>query len=347
MLLQSITFVLFSTGIFIVEGARIEGVVVNGTHGDVPVAGAEVVLRAGTGGSLKPVAETASDPDGRFVFDRIPVEPESVYLPGANYQGVHYPGLRLPPSLSTAMPPIKLTVFDAVASPNPLIVERREIDVKVQTDVLEITETLVMDNPTLTTYVGLDMADVPHQTLALEIPSDFERVTFASEFHGRRFKIVDKRLVTDIPWTPGRRKLEFTYRVPFRPALAWSVDAPCRWARVSVRGNHAEKATCTLPQVADPAPGQSLFESSDGGLPGRSTLTLKLGGFPPPGIVYARWTALALLAGLVAATTAFLRRRKAWRPSGTRNGCSGLTPCDTLLKGKALRVGTKLEGRRP
>ena len=55
-------------------------------------------------------------------------------------------------------------------------------------------------------------------------------MTFHQEFHGRRFDLIDKHLVTGIPWTPGQRDVTFSYHFPMeetKATLEWSVDAPC------------------------------------------------------------------------------------------------------------------------
>ncbi len=102
-------------------------------------------------------------------------------------------------------------------------------------------ETLVVRNPSRATYVG-DASAGFATTLALGIPESFERVTFHREFFGRRFHVVNGRLVTDVPWTPGERTLKFTYYLPMtesRYALARPLDLPCSGVRVRVRGADA------------------------------------------------------------------------------------------------------------
>ena len=69
----------------------IEGTVVRAID-QAPVPGAEVVLRAKIGGQLLAVAETTADAQGRFRFEHLPVDGNCVYLPGANRDGIHYPG---------------------------------------------------------------------------------------------------------------------------------------------------------------------------------------------------------------------------------------------------------------
>ena len=59
----------------------IEGVVVNASQGNSPVAQAEVILQVRLEGEFAPVEKTQSDALGRFRFDKLPVGPEAEYLP--------------------------------------------------------------------------------------------------------------------------------------------------------------------------------------------------------------------------------------------------------------------------
>ncbi len=306
-------------------GPGIEGIVVNGTQDGKTLTGAEVILRAGADGSLQPVAQTVTDRDGRFVFDKLPAEPGLIFLPGANRHGVHYPGqrLRLP-----ATNPVKLVVFDAVTSPNPLIADSHEIDIQIQTGVLEITETLVVNNPSLTTYVGQGVSEASPTTLALSIPDGFERVTFHKEFNGRRFKLVDKRLVTDLPWTPGKREVKFTYHLPVEESkrfLEWSADLPCALVRLRVHGENADQFECNLPCVATPDKSTIVFESSEQTVPAGHITKLQLGALPTPWIGYLRWSALGGLGSLILVTVGFRIIRRA-RSKPVPQGASSRSP---------------------
>jgi hypothetical protein len=296
---------------------HIEGVVVNGTLGGAPVSVAEVVLRAGTDGALRPIAQTVTDESGRFHFYNLPIEPGVIYLPGANRHGVHYPGPRV--RLDVAAPPVKLTVYDAVASPSPLVADCHTIDVRMQAGVVEVTETLLVRNPTLTTYVG-ELDKKPLTTLALGIPADFERVTFATEFFGRRFSVFDNRLVTDIPWLPGKYEVKFTYHLPAAGSpltLERTLDLPSSIVRIRADAGENGHVTCNLPRVAAAADWPFAFESSGGTLAAGHPLKLAFGDLPAQWSVHAKWMALTVLAGLIVGTATVRRFRKA--KAGTRS----------------------------
>lgn len=288
------------------DAMSIEGVVENGTAGGTPVAGTEVVLRGGKDGGLIPIAQAVTDDRGHFLFANLSAEPGMVYLPGANRQGVHYPGPRLRPEAG-ASARVKITVYDAVAAPSPLVAERCDIEVRADGGVLEVTESLLVSNPTLTTFVG---GTSPATTLKLRIPDGYDVVTFAGEFFGRRFAVADKGLTTDMPWLPGKFDLRYTYHLPVpdgQTTFERALDLPCSRVRIRVQSASADRVTCSLARAADAGDGSIVFESPPGTMAAGEQVRLTLGGLPTPWIRFGRWVALAVLVCLVLVTL-FYRR---------------------------------------
>jgi len=299
------------------EGA-ILGTVVNATAHHLPVAGAEVVLRAAIAGRFAQVEQTVTDAKGQFRFDRLPIDERVVYLAGANRSEIHYPGPRIRLTDQQPVATVHLVVCDAVSTPNPLVIRRQEIVVRSQPGGLAVTETLVIANPSLASYVG----QPPHPggepvTLRLAIPADFQRVTFEKEFFGRRFSLVGDKLVTGIPWPPGERQLQFSYVIPVtRDEHVWQrpLDLPCRQLRLIVdAGRPKNSVVCNLPMVGDPGTMPQVFESRGAVLPAGYVVHLDLGRLPVPLMVYARWTALASLLGVVVAGGLMIRRGRGER----------------------------------
>ena len=72
-----------------------------------------------------------------------------------------------------------------MASPNPLVLKKMDIAIRPETGLLRVTESLLLDNPSHTCYVGQATHDnTDLVTLQLSIPPDFERTTFDQEFLG-------------------------------------------------------------------------------------------------------------------------------------------------------------------
>ena len=295
---------------------KIQGVVVNGSRGYEPLEGIAVVLRAGSESMLIPVARARTDVYGRFVFDDVPIEPGIVLLPGADRGGVHYPGERVRLDWDRRFVHARIVAFDAVDAPSPLIARRHDIDVTVRQQFMEISETLLIANPTSATYVGQPVEEASPVTLRLSVPPDFDRITFDNEFYGRRFRIADRRPFTDIPWPPGERELKFVYRIPIEKSggmFRRCLDVPTRNLTLRVHGKKAGDVSSNLTPV-DGEPPNVAFASTDAGLPSGHTIELQVGTLPFPWLQYTRWGSLVALVALTVATAVVLRRGSSHEP---------------------------------
>jgi hypothetical protein len=295
------------------QPGEISGTAVNGTAGDVPLAGAEVVLRASENGAFVPVAEATTDAKGWFCFVGLPIDQDVIYLPGINREGVHYPGprVRLTPDQLTTR--VKLVAYDAVPSPSPLISRRHEIAVQSGEGFLEVTETLAVENPGRTTFVGQSEDDRPPVTLRLSLPDGLEKVTFDREFHGRNFQLQDGKLITEIPWPPGSRELKFIYRVPVErtySALERVLDQPTDHVVVQVMAKDQGSIACNLPKATSQSGRETIFEHRGTSLPAGYQINLRLGDVPLRFETYARWLAVATLLVLVAGSVFAIRARR-------------------------------------
>jgi len=295
----------------------ISGVVVNASRDQAPVSNAEIVLRVKLEGQFVIAAEGVADDEGRFLFDNLPVSADYIYLPGANRNGVHYPGSRVRLTAETPHARVKLPVHDTVAEPNPLVLRRHDIILQPEPDALRVTETLLIENPSDRTYVGKPaQSDGRAATLRLSIPADFRRTTFSNEFYGRQFTVFDGRLVTDIPWTPGVRELAFTYVLPNEDRnRVWErpLDLPCDHLRITVDTEVPDEVVCNLTGETSQTPGSVTFESKGQTLPAGHVVRLQLERLPITLATYGRWLALAVLVILIATTSligARYRRRQ-------------------------------------
>ncbi len=283
----------------------IEGVVVRAAN-RTPVPNAEVVLRARVDGQLLAVAETTADAQGRFRFSQLPADGATVYLPGANHGGIHYPGPSVRLSSLRRRAYVTLAVHDAIMFPNPLVVRQHTITLCPEPGVLRVTESMLIDNPSAACYVGQAAGEnVEPVTLRLAIPADFAQVTFASEFFGRRFSLIDGKLVTGVPWPPGQRELTFSYVLTnTQRHYVWQrpLDLPTANARVVVRRKHPGCGTSDLNDIPQKDEGEVAFESGPHTLPAGHLLSVQLEQMPITLMAYAPWAAISALVSLLLAT---------------------------------------------
>ena len=233
----------------------------------------------------------------------LPTDGAYVYLPGANRDGIHYPGPSVRLSSLRRRAEVTLAVHDAVAFPNPLVVRRHTITLCPEPGVLRVTESMLIDNPSAACYVGQAAGeDVEPVTLQLAIPADFEQVTFASEFFGRRFSLIDGKLVTGVPWPPGQRELTFSYVLAnAKRRYVWQrpLDLPSTNVQVAVRADPPEQVTCSLRRALPDKEGSTRFESDKETLSAGYLLRVELSHLPLSTMAYAPWTAVVILGCLI------------------------------------------------
>ena len=291
----------------------IEGMVVNRSTGKPIPCQVAVILQVQAKGELVPFRDVISDKQGRFRFERLPSGDGVVYQAGATRHGIFYPGpwIRL-----TDLQPIArtgLSVCDAVASPCPLVLKKMDVTIRPETGLLKVTESLLLENPSHTCYVG----EVAHDgadpvTLELSIPSDFERTTFDQEFFGRRFSVVNNKVVTSIPWQPGERELRYTYILRnTEEALSWkrTLDLPCSNVTVRVEGKSPKEVHCEMLRQITADEKIVVFESAGQELSVGQVLQVELGRLPLPWMNYGKWAAVAIMLGLIAGTSCLYFRR--------------------------------------
>lgn len=291
----------------------ISGIVVNASRGEQPVPGSQVFLRVQSEGQFVPIAETTADEQGEFRFDHLAVDAEGPYLPGANRDGIHHPGPRIPLTSDHSHARVKLLVCDTTSGPSPLVIADYRISIDARPGVLTVTESMLIDNPTSLCYVG--ESPVPGAipvTLRLAIPPDFERTTFHKEFFGRQFSVSGSKLVTDVPWPPGKRELVFTYVVVCNEDYYnWKrpLDLPCREIRLTARAHDTGDISANLAAAVAEEPGTVCFASTGELLPAGHAIEVTLGHLPIPAMTYAPPIALLTLVGLVAGMAVQLIRR--------------------------------------
>jgi hypothetical protein len=218
--------------------------------------------------------------------------------------------VRLTPDRPRAQ--VELKVFDEAAQPNPLVIRRHDVVIRSESGVLRVSESLQIENPARVCYVGSSGAEQGSPvTLRLQIPPDFERTTFRSEFFGRHFVWQDHTLATRIPWPPGIRTLEFVYLIPNDSARrVWlrRVDLPCHEMHVTVYGGTPDEISCACLPHKEIHDDHVSFVSFDK-LPAGQIIQLHLDGLPISLAVYLRIAAVLTLLGSITFCGAWYGRR--------------------------------------
>lgn len=296
----------------------IGGLVVNGSDGDQPLAGAEVVLRRIDADGIAPVATTKTDEHGHFAFLGLPAEQETWYVPGVNRDGVHYPGSRVPITPETPAIRVRLTAYDGLTDPSPLVALRHVIQVRVNraARTLEVSESIRVANPSPRGYIGQAPSGESPVTLNVRPLPGFERVVFADEFLARSFQVRDGALTTDLPWPPGSREIAISYELPITGRsveLIKPLDLPCGDVQLEVLGAEPGAVDARIvsddlsdgsrdgskgnligvPLSSSPAEFRRTYQGA--ALPQGHVVRLSLTSLPVSPLSYAKWLAMAVL----------------------------------------------------
>lgn len=295
-----------------VSTGRIFGRVVNGSRNNEPLAGAEVVLRAGRGNSLQVIAKTTTDDQGQYEFVDLSLDSNQVFLPGVNWREIHYPGARTRLTAQQRSVATQLTAYESSAAPSPLIARRHELSLRVDDGRLEVTERLHIENPALVTYVGETRDDHPTVTLRLTLPAGFEKVTFEKEALAQHFVVRENVLFTDLPWTPGSREITFQYRLPIdrrSQRFARSLDLPTDEIQIRVAGHEASEIAAPGFARRELAADEVELTRAGEQLPAGFEASLSIGKLPVSWERYAPWLTLGALVVAIAITGAISLRR--------------------------------------
>jgi hypothetical protein len=242
-------------------------------------------------------------------------------LPGANLDGVHFPGPRVTLCADQPHSFARIVVYEAASTPNPLVVERHEVHIRIEPGIVSVREVLLLNNPSLVCYVGEPLHEgATPVTLHLDIPKEFERVIFDKESWGRQFRIVNDKLVTSLPFPPGQRELGFRYLIPHSESHGrWhrQLTLPCRSTRLTIEGTEAASARCNLPYRTVHQDGCVQFES-EGGWPGAGdVIEVEFGAVPATISHRVRAIAVLVFGGLaIAVCVVALRERNHARRAG-------------------------------
>ena len=295
----------------------IQGTVVNTSSGAPVPCQTEVVLQMQINGQFIPFRDVTSDAEGRFHFKNLPEGADYQYLVGANRHGIFYPGSRVRLVDPKPNAYAELSVCDAVTKPNPLVLKKMDVVIRPELGTLKVTETLLIENPSRTCYVGeAATAGGEPITLALSVPPDFQRMTFDKELFGRRFAVVKNRVVTSMPWKPGQHEVCYSYVLRNNhEATTWErpMDLPCSDVTVRIEGESPDEVRCEVLSRSPDEARAVVFASAGQTIPADSVLRVELGRLPLPWMTYSIWAAVAVLLAILATAIGlhFARHRAA------------------------------------
>lgn len=195
----------------------IQGRVVNGTAGGGSTEGLQVTLRVFHGQSEAEPLITTTNAQGRFRFESLAVNSDSVYLSQVSYRDVVYSTglLTFKPGDSEIM--TEIPVYETTTDDEGIVVERAHILINVsssglgQSASLLVTELHVFFNPGDQTFIGREEVQGRRAVSRFLLPQGSYNWAFDDGSLGGRFLAINGGFVDTEPLWPGMTSVIFRY----------------------------------------------------------------------------------------------------------------------------------------
>jgi len=149
----------------------ISGQIANKTSGGSVVGGLDVTLVAIKDGAPVPSpATTKADPDGKFQFTGLTVDPNTIYLAQAKYLDVFYTSDEIQLLAESPSQTIELAVYNTTESDAAIKVVTSHMVLEFQPGQVEVLEVWRFSNSGDTTYIGSKTGETRH-TLRFSLPA--------------------------------------------------------------------------------------------------------------------------------------------------------------------------------
>ncbi len=297
----------------------ITGSVTNRTGTPHPLAGYPVRLTAYVNGAEQDWKETVSDARGRFAFTA-PVDPQRTYVAWLHYKDGEYTSAPVVLKSAGQRASVTLRVWEPTSDAGVLQVNVHHIIIEPGEGAVQVAELLVFSNSSDRTYVGAGPSGGRREALRFSLPDGARDVQFMDGLYERAVTVSVDELVDSVGVKPGTREIAYRYTVPITGkmmALWRRVDYPT--GRLEVFGRAGATLTATpLTRQDDVKTDEGSYVRYSGGpVDARTTVRVGLSSLPGRRPT-ARYAAIAVFLGLVAAgmTYPFLRRSR--RPAEAR-----------------------------
>ena len=215
-LLALLGYLLIPQIAFALEPTIIQGQVVNGTNGGEVPANLDVTLHVIDPGGEVQTRTTATDSEGNFLFQQVPVNDSYVYAVSASYHDISY-SRRLELPLGDV--PMTLEVFETTEDLNTLSIDThiwlvREID-GAHREIIAL-EMIALTNDQDRTFQPALEQPGKMNFLRFSLPPDATSLEVRSDLQEGQIINVGTGFGMTTPVLPGTHQIAFTYRIPYK-----------------------------------------------------------------------------------------------------------------------------------
>jgi hypothetical protein len=202
------------------SSATLSGSVVNGTHGNAPVSGTQVVLQTYVSHtSAQDTAMVTSDAQGRFAFAGLDGSGATTYAVYTRYQGGTFASGAIT-FANGAVAPQTLTVYDATASDANVRVALTTLLLGApdqRTGLIPVGEFVTFDNTGHTAYVPAvaPSGGQPMGLLRFWLPAGARNLSVGAGFAGAQILQVSTGFATSATVPPGKSQFAFAFDLSY------------------------------------------------------------------------------------------------------------------------------------
>lgn len=202
------------------SGATLSGSVVNGTHGNAPVSGTQVVLQTYVAhASAQDRATVTTDAQGHFTFAGLDGSGATTYAVYTRFQGGTFASGAITFANGTVAPQT-LTVYDATASDANVRVALTTLLLGApdqRTGLIPVGEFVTFDNTGHTAYVPAvaPSGGQPMGLLRFWLPAGAKNLSVGAGFEGAQILQVNTGFATSATVPPGKSQFAFVFDLPY------------------------------------------------------------------------------------------------------------------------------------
>lgn len=195
----------------------LDGYVVNRTEDGGSVADQGVTLKIYLNDNEVDSATTTTDNNGYFIFEGLATDSTYSYQVQILYQEADYVTDRLGFTNGQTSLTTELTVYDATDSDEDIRVMTAHTIIKVEEDVLRVTEYYYFENGADRTYVGSEIAtpDGKKATLSFSLPQQATGLETGGGLMSCCIYGNDTGFIDTMPFLPGPKEMVYTYLVDY------------------------------------------------------------------------------------------------------------------------------------
>ncbi|MEM7828280.1 MAG: hypothetical protein QW561_02965 [Candidatus Aenigmatarchaeota archaeon] len=203
-----------------VEKGRISGKLKNGSGGNVPEQMEIVLIRAGREGE-KGEWRTKSNKAGNFVFDGIPVDPESFYIASTKYKDIEYRSRPISFGKSKSQE-IELFIYDTTPSVENIEIATEHLIMQPGDGFIQITDLIAFINKGNRTVIGeKEVSQGKKEVIRIPLPEGSKNVSVVEGLMECCAIISPSDIVDTMPFAPGVRQVAITYQIPYSLTRAY------------------------------------------------------------------------------------------------------------------------------